>query len=271
MKEYLVIPAFVFFTFVGVILPCYALETGQSSLLSAADFVWVKPGRTSSSLLHSRFLDDQWSDPEVLVESRTGLVNTPSVVRTDKGALWVFWSVLQGDDSQLFSMHQTEGRWSAPSTIPSKMHFNSGSVVTLAADGLPWIFWVGNDSGDDDIYSARWQGNEWSRPVRVNEENSAPDILPFCGLDGKGRVWVAWLGFNGQRYQRYFSFWAGDHWSAQAPFTDDNPLFAMAERRFRIRPSLPAAAGNRASGYLDIQDGNRYIRSFRMLFKGPTQ
>jgi len=231
----------------------------------SADYVWVNREHGTSTLLHSRLLDGEWSPAEVILDKSSGLITTPSIVRSRKKELWTFWSELHGEESTLFYRKYDGEKWSEPDQLPTDMEFNAGTAVVLDEYDAPWIFWVGNDGQDDDIYWSRWKTGEWSQPVRINEENNTPDILPIAGRGQNGKIWVVWSGFNGTRYQHYFSQWQGDHWSRQTVFSSDNPVFETVKERLNNQDILPAQVRQQAAGFIDIQDRNKTLHSFRLL------
>ena len=240
--------------------------TEQAVSQTTADLVWIEHDQQFSILLHSRFKNNRWMPAERILRSDAKL-NTPSIVRGNKNELWVFWSVLHGNKSDLYFSRKYAGKWSKATLIPTNMSFNGGSTVALDAQNNPWLFWVGNNGGDDDIYCSVWQTDGWKPPERVHKKNKTPDILPLAGIDRKGRIWVVWSGFNGVEYQRYFVRWLGNHWSVQTPLILDNSLYSLINRRLKDKISFLDTAAKHPSAYIDIQDGENRFRSFRLLLR----
>ncbi len=85
-----------------------------------------------------------------------------------------------------------------------------------------WIFWTGKKGQGDDIFCLTYNGLSWSNPTNLTSENPFPDILPQAGIDGNGRLWLVWSGYDGSNYEIFYCFQDGSGWSAIKKITDNS-------------------------------------------------
>jgi len=217
--------------FLAATLP---VSAGQRAYLA-----WTELEGSHYQLFYSKFSSGRWS-PQVDL-SVSGVSNVaPAVSTAPDGSVWLAWSGVDDEGrSGLWFRVQQNGSWSDAQRVPTGLEYNTGVNLAVAPDGTPWIVWAGDDGSGDDIYFSRWNGAAWDAALKVNRPDGAPDILPVLGFSpSSGQPWLAWSGFDGNRYEQFVSRWNGASWSAERRI-DPSRLDALKARR------LPAALQTR--------------------------
>ncbi len=78
-------------------------------------------------------------------------------------------------------------------------------TVAVGGDGRVWVIWSQNFNGNWDLVARAFEPktNRWSPPQRLTKGSGA-DINAAAATDARGRVWVAWQGWNKDN----FDIWA---------------------------------------------------------------
>ena len=132
----------------------------------------------------------------------------------------------------------------------------SPSIIVDHQD-VVWIVWAGFDEQDDDIFFSRWNGFNWEIPLRVNQNDSTPDILPVIGLDEGGNPFVYWLGYRNGSYRVYYSKWNGLEWEYETEAGDEKIYNTVIINDRSVIPALPGFISELNKASLHIRNNGK--------------
>lgn len=157
-----------------------------------AELVWSEEQKQGISIQYAAYINGKWQTPQTLIND--GEVNIlPTLTSDTSQNKLMVWVVLEQDNvSTLYYKFKTAGNWGKIRRFPFNFKTNLAPVVVCDKENVFWLFWAANNGNHDDIYSSCWKDGHWNSPVKMNKDNSVPDILPDAWLDQVGRVWVSW-------------------------------------------------------------------------------
>gem|GEM_PF-1190774 len=216
-----------------------------------SELVWAEFDGEDYEIYYSSLRDNLWT-PKLQLSNASYTDILPCVSSGTDGLIWVVWTALVGSKSQLFYSNFDGKSWSYPTPITTNLSKNMAPSIIVDNANIPWIVWAGFDGQDDDIFFTRWNGYDWDVPLRVNKDDSMPDILPLIGVDSEGNPWLEWSGYDGKKYINYFSKWTGAEWSEE--------IEAGSSNLYESIPDLPHFLKDPGTASIHIQDG-RNIQS----------
>ncbi len=147
-------------------------------------FVWTElDGDIWSLRLHR---DGQTST----LESGTTVLQDPSIIRDDEGALWTTW-VSRGDDGDV--VHVTDEVGGVDVQLPGRH-----PTLAAATGGIALCFERFQD-GESHVYYSKLSQGSVSDPVRLSHRNPL-NFLPRCTSEDDGSVLVLWESSPGWGY-----------------------------------------------------------------------
>ncbi len=168
--------------------------------------IWSETVAGNNEIFYRESIKGEWVSQVQLTHFEPNNVY-PSIDVSTNNDVWVVWVSTNGVGTDLYFTVRIRKQWTLPQKIETGFSENSAPSVVVDASDIPWIVWSGNAEGDDDVYFTKWNGMAWDMPVQINMDNRTPDILPFIGMDTTGMPWVAWLGWQEEKYIKIFRNW----------------------------------------------------------------
>ena len=178
------------------------------------NIVWSQSDADRYVLKMSLKQNNQWSAPEQIEESDNLLV-VPTLSVDKGGDIHAAWTERNEDQGRIRYKIKRNGSWGPSQELMTDTASDMAPASTIDASGILWLVWSGTNETGDDIYFSRWIDDHWQTPERVNEKDEWPDILPSIAVDAQNQITVSWLGYNGDRYVEYSSYWTGKNWSPE--------------------------------------------------------
>ena len=225
--------------------------------------VWAEKENGRFKVFYSRYENDTWSAKRFLSLPEQSSVY-PAVGSGPDGTTWVVWTVLHGNESDLFFTRSSpEGGWTEPEQILTNLPSNSAAMVIVDRKNTPWVVWSGFDGNDDEIYFTRWNGSDWDIPLMINDDNATPDIIPSLTLNENGFPVVRWLGFGEDGYVTMAKEWSGFTWDETIVEKSADPFSAAIPESPCLLPELPDYVRNTEKAAIDFNCG-RDRQSYRL-------
>jgi hypothetical protein len=231
-----------------------------------ADIVWSESDGEDHEIFYSCLTGNTWSTEIRLTDDQ--MMNTyPAVTSGADGTIWVVWVELNGSESRLSFCRHHGNEWSHPETITTGLSSNVSPSIIVDRHDVVWIVWAGFDQRDDDIFFSRWNGFKWQFPLRVNQNDSTPDILPLMGLDERGNPFVYWLGYRDGSYRVYYSKWNGLEWEYETETDDEKIYHTLIKNDKNVIPTLPGFISELNTASLHIRKKGK-IQSIPLRYLG---
>ena len=167
----------------------------------------------------------------------------PALAVAPDGRVYIAWEDWRYGSGDIFCARSDDGLTFAPAVLVS---VDIGSAEqghpALAAgrDGLVVLAWQDRRDGDWDIYTARSSDGcaSFGVNVRVNDPAGGQQVDPVIGVDGQGRVHVAWADDRSGAWAIRYAVDAGGGFGADrvvgsglvADLSDELPALAMGPR-----------------------------------------
>ncbi len=193
-----------------------------------ADLVWAESDGHDYEIFISHFDGERWSEPFQITDNSDNDI-VPAVIRDTKGRLWVAWSrATTGGRRDLYFKTFDGKQWSEEERIETGFSVNLSAALAVDRRNQVWLVWSSFDGVDDDIFYSRWNGAGWSKPMRVNADDTTPDIQPVVDIGSDGFPQVRWSGFEDGEYRQFESRWTGADWTPetmrpQSMASDEDP------------------------------------------------
>lgn len=207
---------------------CLAAETGEKVVIPetagaeiSADLAWAESDGNDYEIFTSHYDGNTWL-PKVQVTDNSANDIVPAAVRDNNGDLWVVWSRAAAGNRDLYFRSFNGQKWAQEKTIETGFAVNLSAALAVDRINQIWLVWVSFDGVDDDIFFSRWDGAGWSSPMRVNTDDSTPDIQPVIGIGPDGLPWVRWSGFEDGDYREFESRWDGNDWGQETMLPESN-------------------------------------------------
>jgi hypothetical protein len=245
-----------------VAMPC-AISAQENQPFADTRIVWSEKENGQFKVFTSRFENDSWSE-RIQLSLPTQSAVYPSISSGPNGTTWVVWTVLKGNNSDLyFTTSLKEGEWAEPTQIITNLSSNSAAMILVDRTSSPWVVWSGFDGQDDEIFFTRWNGTDWDFPLMINDDNSTPDIIPSLTLNDEGFPVVRWLGFADDGYLLLAKEWNGFSWDEIIVDKSQDPFDPTTPRSVCKLPDLPAYIKNKAKAAIDYNCGKNR-QSYRL-------
>lgn len=157
-------------------------------------------------------LDRKTADFKSAFRRDTGLNRSPDVAFDAMNTPWLGWTDGKGDGERVCVAAITAGRsW----TVAAGPGLVVARVRLLAdAAGHVWLFWAGAYKKERGVYFSEFDGTAWSAPAKAGGRGDFPCLDPEPAVDGQGRLWLLWSGYDGERYGIDYAVRNGRSWSA---------------------------------------------------------
>ncbi len=110
---------------------------------------------------------------------------------------------------QLYLRLLRDGVWSEPIAVTDGKQELYRPAVAVAGDGRVWVFYSAHTEADENLDHGNWEllarsfsadGADPTAPVNISG-TAGTDFMPAATTAADGRVWVAWVGARGSRFQ----------------------------------------------------------------------
>ena len=191
-----------------------------------------------------------------------------------RGDLWVVWSAVAGQSSDLFYSRRSADGWSPVGSIyRDDTTWDEAPSLAFDAAGVAWVAWSSSTGSDDTLYLSHWTGRAWSAPIAIPAGDTAPNRQPVLAAAPEGGLWLAWVGFDGNDDEIYAAFWDGTSWSEPQRISGDDVDPAAYDSQPQIaagRDGSVWVAWNSYEKFLDDEiyaarwDGQRWLPEQRV-------
>jgi hypothetical protein len=165
------------------------------------------------------------------------------------GVLYMVWRDGRNGNADIYFAKSADGGKSFTKNVRINddrgVAYQGNPAIAVDRDGTLYVVWSDNRTGgeDDDIFftMSRNKGGSFTRNMKLNDDApKGPQSHPTIGIDGKGRVYVAWEDFRNGQPDIYFtrSLDGGKSFAANRRVNDD-PGAAP-----QISPSIAFAGGD---------------------------
>lgn len=121
----------------------------------------------------------------------------PALAVAADGSVYVAWEDWRNGNGDIFCARSDDGLTFSPAV---RVNDDAGSAeqghpaLAVGQDGLVVLAWQDRRGGDWDIYAAHSLDGcaSFSANVRVNDPTDGQQVDPVIGVDGQGRIHVAW-------------------------------------------------------------------------------
>lgn len=250
--------------------------TAAETLLSPLAGAIFSPGLVADRADRLWIFGEDWSNrrntvflarlDNGVVNERSGFLQpsghnrAPDVAFDGGNSPWIAWTARDGEAEKIFCA-DILGRktWTVAA--------GAGLIVAhprLISDqsGQLWIFWAGAWRGQRGVYYSNFDGLRWSAAQQAGGHADFPCLDAEPAVDGWGRLWLAWSGYNGQNYGIDYAVWNGRVWSPTRRIDGGSTGTARAPRLAFTAGSEPLAVWDEAG-----EEGHRTVAS---LYKNGT-
>lgn len=137
-----------------------------------------------------RLRQGQWSAPLAVTPGGEDIYKTAIAV-DGSGRPWVFWSVQQEGNFDLWASSLRGEAWSKPLRLTKDPGPDIAPAAARDAQGRVWVVWQGFRGDHSNILAARQEGDRFSSEMAVSDE-PANDWEPAIATSAAGEVAVAW-------------------------------------------------------------------------------
>lgn len=112
---------------------------------------------------------------------------------------------------QLYLKILRNGQWSEPIAVTDGKQELYRPAISVAGDGRVWVFYSAHLDADRNLDYGNWEilaksfaadGSDPSEVVNISAEKGS-DFMPAAATDGKGHVWVTWVGARESHFLIY--------------------------------------------------------------------
>ena len=205
--------------------------------------VWAgKQANGGFDLFISHLADGAWSKADRIVSSPEDDI-TPAMAVDRAGHIWLVWIARDRSGRSVLHYQMLENNTPILSgTIDSGFEYNYAPSLLIDRDDRAWAAWSSLDDEDEDIFASRFDGKTWSAPVRINTNDTAPDIKPILALDTEGAVLISWESLEANGYERFQSRWDGSGFGKERLVQDRDWIDRHTRHVKRAGIALPGIA-----------------------------
>ena len=174
------------------------------SIMQAADrtiwVVWHRDVAGQSDLYYKTSCNGglNWS-PDTQLTTNSSWDQSPSIVQTRNGTIWVAWSSYRTSDYEIWYKTSSDGglKWSNATQLTTASGFDQSPSIIQAVDDSIWIFWASDRPGGMgatyDLYYKNSSnfGSTWSSDFQLTT-NQKDDVSPSATSAIDGSIWVVW-------------------------------------------------------------------------------
>jgi hypothetical protein len=131
------------------------------------------------------------------------------------GSMHIAWEEMRSGDWDIYYARSDNGQTLSPPILVSDDATDTDQVrptIAVGRDGTVYLAWQDGRAGDWDVYYARSTdgGVSFGTNLRVNEETRGQQVDPAIGVDGRGRVHLAWADKRSGAWAIYYVRSEGD-------------------------------------------------------------
>jgi len=135
-----------------------------------------------------------------------GLVGTP--VRMIQEPADLAYLAQPAGGEQLYLRVLRDGRWGEPIAVTDGKDELYRPAVSVAGDGRVWVFYSAHLGADENLDYGNWElmarsfsadGSDAGEAINVSRTTGS-DFMPAAATDGRGNVWVTWVGARGSNF-----------------------------------------------------------------------
>ena len=127
----------------------------------------------------------------------------PAIAIDGKGRPWVFWSVNEKGNFDLWASRIDNGKSGSALRLSAAAGSDIDPVVATDAKGRVWVAWQAWRNGKAEIHYSTQQGDSFTKEGVVSASNGN-EWNPALAADGTGRVTVAWDSYRNGNYDIYY-------------------------------------------------------------------
>ena len=167
-----------------------------------------------------------WTDPEKIVENDNSWNGQTTMVETEDGKLWLFYSSGDFFDYSTWEIQYKiyyHGHWS------SARHLTRNSVDDCMPDAIVfndklWLFWSKQIEGDNyDIVYQTYENNTWSAPKKLTSTNRS-EYTPRAVKTPDNKLMVVYSEIKSDESATLrYTVYNGSSWSQSGYISSSNP------------------------------------------------
>ncbi|HEV3262726.1 MAG TPA: hypothetical protein VG013_38175, partial [Gemmataceae bacterium] len=191
-------------------------------------------------------------------------------VRYKTGKHYLAWVAYQDrkDRVLLAERDGADGEWSAPIEVAGPGDHFRVALAGTHNDTL-WVVWSSQREHNWDLYARPYRGGKLGEEVRLTDA-AGPDIWHRMTTDQRGRAWVVWQGFRGEKGKGRAAIFArcadGDGWHETVRVSEDagnawDPVVAADAKEDRVWVGWDS---------YNVAKGGYYNIRIRSLSGGPA-
>ena len=140
--------------------------------------------------------------------------------QTENKAVWT-WVDKPEQGNAVYISRQVGDGWSTPQKISTSEGVNVVPTVTSTSGDNLMVVWTSYTDGQAQLHYRQTLGDTLTEEKEFYTgltSNTAPSL----SVDGRGKTWLAWAGFNGVSDEIYYSTWDGSSFTTPIAITDNN-------------------------------------------------
>ncbi len=126
---------------------------------------------------------------------------TPSVITTAEGTLWVVWASNRDGNFEIYYKNHS-GSWSPDMRLTNHTSTDETPSVMQDKDGDIWVVWSSDREGNPEIFCRIYYGTEWSTTIKLTT-NAADDWGPTIMHAADESIWLVWTRDDNLYYKRF--------------------------------------------------------------------
>ena len=144
------------------------------------------------------------------------------------------WDDTAGDRHAVFISRQAGSEWMAPERISDNEGINVVPTVIKTAEKDLFVVWSAFIGQQAQLRYRQCKKEVWAEE-REYYTGLSSNTSPSAGMDGDGRIWLVWAGFNGVSDDIYYTTWNGNSFDTARPLTandvpDIQPVLGIDEK-----------------------------------------
>ena len=217
---------------------------------SDARIVWSARHNQGFDLFEVILVNGMWQKENCIVKGPDADL-TPAVTESIDGAIWLVWITrnVKGEAS-LHYMVRRANQITLSGVIDTKNSEIYSPTILIDSKKFIWVSWSGVDDRDEDIYASYFNGVTWSKILRVNNDNTRPDIRPVLSLNVNGLVEIFWSSLDKEGYRIYRSRWNRVQFDKEELVQEEDSPWNLDKNVCASLPPLPKVAAERVGAVI---------------------
>lgn len=193
----------------------------------AAGRIWVawEEWADGRSRVGFGFLKDDGVLVRRLTSAPEGSDFSPDLAFNSGGSPWATW-VSYSDLGYRIQVQDmaSQRRWTLRPGLKATV---ANPKIVIDGKGSVRVFWNEAEEGRWRIVVRSFNRDGWSQESEVLRESDVPIVGPDALRSGRGSIWLAWSGYDGQDFEIFLTRWGGRGWSAALQMTrnEENDLY----------------------------------------------